>query len=86
MGGLFSGLTVIDLTDGIAGPIATMMLADHGADVVKIEPPGGDPFRDQDGYRGWQRGKRSAVRNPKQHSATSACSSQDTACSAVDAL
>jgi crotonobetainyl-CoA:carnitine CoA-transferase CaiB-like acyl-CoA transferase len=45
--------------------MAGMMLADQGADVVKIEPPGGDPFRDNDrtrlGYRTWQRGKRSAI-------------------------
>jgi crotonobetainyl-CoA:carnitine CoA-transferase CaiB-like acyl-CoA transferase len=41
--------------------MAAMLLADSGAEVTKIEPPGGDPFRAQLGYRVWQRGKRSAV-------------------------
>lgn len=38
----YSGLTVCDLTQGIAGPHATMLLAQYGADVIKVEPPGGD--------------------------------------------
>ena len=54
-------IRVLDLSWGIAGPMATMLLADNGADVTKIEPPGGDPFRNQLGYKVWQRGKRSAV-------------------------
>jgi crotonobetainyl-CoA:carnitine CoA-transferase CaiB-like acyl-CoA transferase len=45
--------------------MAAMMLADNGADVIKVEPPGGDPFRWNArtalGYRTWQRGKRSAI-------------------------
>ena len=43
---LFSGLKVIDCASWIAGPAAAMILADFGADVIKIEPPGaGDPWR-----------------------------------------
>ena len=70
MAGALQGLKVLDLSWGISGPMAGMMLADQGADVVKIEPPGGDPFRDNDrtrlGYRTWQRGKRSAILDLKQ--------------------
>jgi crotonobetainyl-CoA:carnitine CoA-transferase CaiB-like acyl-CoA transferase len=41
--------------------MTTMLMVDHGADVVKIEPPAGDPFNGQLGYKVWGRGKRSAV-------------------------
>src|SRR5690606_1726146 len=37
-----AGLKVLDFAQGIAGPHATMLLAQYGADVVKIEPPTGD--------------------------------------------
>lgn len=61
MAAVLSGIRVLDLSWGIAGPMTGMLMADHGADVVKIEPPGGDPYRNQLGYKVWQRGKRSAV-------------------------
>lgn len=61
MAGVLEGLKVLDLSWGIAGPMTAMLLADHGAAVTKIEPPGGDPFRTQLGYHVWQRGKRSAI-------------------------
>ncbi len=61
MAGVLSGLRVIDLSWGIAGPMAAMLLGDHGADVIKVEPPGGDPFRALLGYKVWQRNKRSVV-------------------------
>lgn len=38
----FEGLRVVDLSQGIAGPYCAMLLAQHGADVIKVEPPGGD--------------------------------------------
>ena len=61
MAGALEGLMVLDLSWGTAGPMTTMFLADNGADVIRIEPPSGDPFAGQTGYRVWNRGKRSAV-------------------------
>lgn len=61
MSGVFEGLRVLDLSWGISGPMATMLLSDQGADVTKIERPEGDPFREFSGSRVWSRGKRSAV-------------------------
>jgi crotonobetainyl-CoA:carnitine CoA-transferase CaiB-like acyl-CoA transferase len=43
--GALEGMVVIDLTQMLAGPYTTMMLADHGARVIKVEPPGGDTTR-----------------------------------------
>ncbi len=42
---IFSGLKVVDLSSFVAGPGAAVILGDFGADVIKVEPPGGDPWR-----------------------------------------
>ena len=67
--GALEGIRVVDVTQVMAGPFCTMMLADFGADVIKIEPPAGDMTRrmpggvagDTPAYNAVNRGKRSVV-------------------------
>jgi crotonobetainyl-CoA:carnitine CoA-transferase CaiB-like acyl-CoA transferase len=59
--GACADLTIVDFSQGMAGPMATMIMADHGADVVKVEPPAGDFARGTPGFLMWNRGKRSVV-------------------------
>ena len=58
---MLEGITVIDLSDGVAGAMAAMLLADNGADVVDVEPAGGRSFAPYGGRTVWGRGKRSAI-------------------------
>ena len=55
--GAYAGLRVVDASQGHAGPMAAMMLADFGAEVIKVEPPGGDRIARTPGYLMWNRGK-----------------------------
>ena len=43
--GPLEGIKVLDLTAMVSGPVATMMLGDQGAEVIKVEPPGGEQMR-----------------------------------------
>ncbi|MGE0388021.1 MAG: CaiB/BaiF CoA transferase family protein [Gammaproteobacteria bacterium] len=45
MAGPLDGIRIIDLSWGSAGPLATGLMAAYGADVLRVEPPGGDPYR-----------------------------------------
>jgi len=67
--GPLSGVKVLEFSEILAGPYGGMLLADMGADVIKVEPPGGEPWRafqplgmrEGRGYIGLNRGKRGIV-------------------------
>ena len=61
MAQLCEGLTILDVSQGMAGGLATMVLADGGAEVIKIEPPAGDWARGHPAFVMWNRGKKSVV-------------------------
>lgn len=44
-----SGVTVLDLSHALSGPFSTMLMTELGANVIKVEPPGGDHFRPANG-------------------------------------
>lgn len=66
-GGPLAGLRILELTEIIAGPLGGMLLADMGADVIKVEPPWGEPWRiygqfaplESKNFQALNRGKRS---------------------------
>lgn len=67
---LLSGVTVVDITSSVAGPYATMLLSDFGADIIKVERPEGDdarkwgpPFLDEQAlwFTAMNRNKKSVV-------------------------
>ena len=79
MSGPLHGIRVIDLTTVISGPVCTMLLADQGADVIKVEPFGGDIARRTAGdgeftarFVSSNRGKRSIALDLKQPAALEA--------------
>src|SRR4051812_41129436 len=58
------GIRVIEVTQGIAGPYTGMLLAEQGAEVIKVEPPPGDKARGTPGFHVWNRSKRSVIADP----------------------
>lgn len=74
MAGALDHLLVLDLTSHLSGPYCAMLLADHGAEVIKVEPPRGDsarsmpPFVNGESapFMTWNRNKRSVVMDLKQ--------------------
>jgi crotonobetainyl-CoA:carnitine CoA-transferase CaiB-like acyl-CoA transferase len=59
-----TGVRVLDLTGSVAGAVAGMLLADLGADVIKVHPPGAVPLASQRGRAMWDRGKRPVTADP----------------------
>jgi crotonobetainyl-CoA:carnitine CoA-transferase CaiB-like acyl-CoA transferase len=59
MAGALDGITVVDLTEGIAGALATMLLCDNGARVIRLEYQGSERKRQTPEYAVWDRGKES---------------------------
>lgn len=72
MGGVLNGIRVIEQGTFITGPCAGMMLADLGADVIKVESPEGDPYRSYQGdhysphFQAYNRNKRSIALDLKE--------------------
>ena len=65
MPGALDGIRVIDFGQYVSGPLAGMLLADQGADVIRVDPPGG-PRWQTPANATWNRGKRSTVLDLKQ--------------------
>jgi len=64
MAGALDGVRIIEVAQGIAGPYTGMLLAEQGAEVIKVEPPAGDKARGTPGFHVWNRSKHSVVADP----------------------
>ena len=58
---VLEGVVVLDFAQGMPGSVGTMVLSDFGAEVIKMEPPGGERFRAWPASLQWNRGKKSVV-------------------------
>ncbi len=65
MEGVLAGFRVLDFGHYIAGSFAAMLLAEQGAEVLKVERPGGDPIRREPGFMVWNRSKKGMILNLK---------------------
>src|SRR5689334_8170079 len=61
MASALDGIRIVELAQGIAGPYTGMLLAEQGAEVIKVEPPTGDHTRGTPGFHVWNRSKKSVV-------------------------
>src|SRR5215470_10977408 len=61
MASAFDGIQIVELAQGVAGPYTGMLLAEQGAEVIKVEPPQGDKARGTPGFHVWNRSKRSVL-------------------------
>lgn len=61
MASALDGIRIIEIAQGIAGPYTGMLLAEQGAEVIKIEPPSGDKARGTPGFHIWNRSKKSVA-------------------------
>jgi len=61
MAQVFDGITVLDFTRGMPGGVATMVMSDFGAEVIKVESPFDEKFRESPGAVQWDRGKKSII-------------------------
>lgn len=66
MTGALSPYRVLEHGDHVAGAVLGMLLADQGAEVIKIEGPQGDPLRGHPAFSVWNRGKKSVVLDPRE--------------------
>ena len=72
MPGPLDGVHVVDLSWGMAGPMATGQLADYGASVTRVERPRGDPYRSYVSGAVYDRGKRSVILDVRTEQGSSA--------------
>ena len=58
MGMILEDIVVLDLSTGIAGGYASMLMAEQGAECIKVESIEGDPARELPGFKVWNRSKK----------------------------
>jgi crotonobetainyl-CoA:carnitine CoA-transferase CaiB-like acyl-CoA transferase len=67
-GAPLEGLRVLDLGRGLAGALTSVFLADYGAEVIRVEPEGGDPLRRHPAAPLWLRGRKSVILDLREQS------------------